>query len=68
MVDIEVMAPAAGSSSSSSGASLAPQVTLKGQAEKLAQHLNLASIQLSISHAGSHALSLGQMRMNTPLL
>ena len=56
LIDIEVMAPPA----AAAGASLAPQVTLKGQAERLAQHLNVSSIQLSISHAGSHALSLGQ--------
>jgi phosphopantetheine--protein transferase-like protein len=58
LIDIEVLAPPA----AASGQTLAPQVTLRGQAEQLAKQLNLASIQLSISHAGSHALSLAMAR------
>ena len=58
LIDIEVLAPAA----SASGQTLAPVVTLRGAAERLAQHLNLATIQLSISHSGSHALSLAMAR------
>jgi phosphopantetheine--protein transferase-like protein len=59
LVDVEIMAP------SSSSGSLAPQVALKGAAEKLHKYLNLASIQLSISHAGSHALSLAMARSHS---
>lgn len=55
LVDIEVLAPPGGG---------APQVALKGQAEKWYRYLNLATIQLSIAHSGSHALSLATARSN----
>ncbi len=63
LIDVEVLAPAV----SSSGQTLAPVVTLRGAADRLATHLNLASIQLSISHAGSHALSLAMARSKSTM-
>jgi len=61
LIDVEVLAPPSGSGS------LAPQVVLKGRAEQLAKQINLSDIQLSISHAGTHALSLAMARSRPSL-